>query len=1700
MDDRDFYDNQYASTYKNSSSNQLAPTDPSKYYRYSGFAAGTSDTFTAKLAAKSNCQIQLSLTPEIIPRGPKENGLKVESDAIKLMPQVSGMQGNRTDSSEINVTVTNSMLRNYPGKQGFKYDIVYKGDGFEKRVPVEVIVWNPRYALQVSRNIELYLGPDQSGNYSAQVPLFVRNIGEADIENVNFRVSSSTSRGNVDLRVSPDFPIQFLKKGDSINPPKTLVAQVLRNEKTTPEDIKELDITGVIDGATFSFGPIIVTSHISAAQCLTAVPGNLTFISSVSSQGALAQDITLRNTCAEEARIIGISQPAIGNNIIYLYPQNAIIPRGAEAKFSVRLEKKEDYSGSPQPLYIHAFLPISATPIDSTPVWADIKLGKNVSKGTAATEEIEIPVCEGGANKKVRFPIIASGTNPLCDTAYCDAVQLSNFLANRIEDKVRDAEKQMQNRSATIQKTDCSQADLARGFCTFDGLGVKNETFFVYFSQDNLSPAIVNRSLEGKNSSVKNFRAQFFEGTSGGLYIGGYGKQVFLNNNIRGCGRYAITLNGTVAVQGSGLVPDLMNIVVDVQHDTIDPARQITEQCTARVENLGNFLPRDEGLAANSRLDTWMGIVQAKDRALEDLAGEVAKGLFGSDSRSSAIISGTNTLTLDLGNTEGNIVRIDMDRVQSDNPVNIRATIRGSIGSDEQLQKEIATEAGQALRNIRDTGANINGCIGSDSSYLLIKSNKDLGKVEAKIKDGFLNVQYDNETCQDFNVTSNIKETVNLSARKETNFDGLVDGPIFKKKPASTNAIPTEVITAISTDKLDMKTNRFVGEALICVKGDSQFAQAQGKKIIAEAKRVEGQDKVPKNDKAELRVCGIHPLKFMEKSKTLDATKGENSYYYATFIWKGNPDQILFSDMQKLSAVEQRSKSAEELAKNPNGVKQQDTPEVIAAKKTAGYWYLGACGATSIATSLARPLIGWGLAIINFAADCGIPYIGLVGETDTQIKSVLGFIDTALLKPIKKAFELFTGGLSWLFTGMFKALGVGTNAEALEKARNLEPGSIDATESVIGTFVDTAVVKDTIIASWASVWGDTLTNDTMFAGNSDKDLAINLSKTRTVANNVAETVTENISKNMFGVGVKSLPRPGPAADLMELYLEKISAATDEDLKELIRKSRTFSKGTFGLAQRTTIKQAQDSIIKNALPKAEAELLKDSRYLPALSATRQAGRIVNTFGLKTGDVQNEVLDELKKEIDSAMLKPKETFLNAVPNGTSITRASLGINGIENSYRDSFVDTLEKKLKLTVRTIRGNPAFMTKLRTVRMPIPKPDLSIAGVATFTMNDQSIKAFQDELANLAFEEIKANTHGIPSLDTKFQERLDKKIASPAGKRITEVAKEGVDAAAAKPKFFSGAGQLGFWKNLLKEGAFGLLSNYVGLKFYDFILQGELGKVSGEAKIQARDIPAAAQAAYFGQTFAPIDDSTRSILKYRTYKISVTSNATTGAKEIKLGPAKSIPSNVDAKKYVLDDCVNPGFEDDVGAVLPGLIPEVENVSNFPKPMQATKEMQNFHVKAADSYLKKRANGERYGTLIASAVKDPQTGLNRPEFAAFASTGLNLEAMVAGIGEVKSALGDETLNPQLKGTFMFGCDAKINNITVADVYNNAYCAAKKITQFMATECATKQGDPTCYFSAYNRAAGNESGGILKISDAEFGEVYTAWKNYAWRAS
>jgi hypothetical protein len=1622
MEDRPYYNQIYssgatASNVENAySPNTYNPNIAASYYKYNNFTTSTRDSFTAKLANKPNCQIELQLKPEIISEGKRAEGITIESEEIRLSPQLTDTKGRRTDNDEVIVSATNKIIRNYAGKEKFSFDIIYKTEGFEKSIPVEVYIWNPRFALMVTRNIELFLGPDQQGRYSAQVPLFVRNVGEADIENIDFRVSSTSSRGNVNLSILPPYTIQFLRKGDVIEPPKLLVAQVLRNEKTTLVEQKEIDITGVIDGQTFNFGPVIVTAHVSADQCLIAVPGNVAFFSAKYDSGTLMKPITLKNTCAEEVSVIDITKPLIGNNYLYMAPASIIIPPGTEVQVNLQLDRKSPFDGSPQPIYFLGFLPRSGSPMQSTPVIVDIKLGNIAKKGEAATEIQEINVCESENSKEkkpVRFPIIATGNNPQCDTAYCDAKQLAEYIADRIEQKIMDAEKQINTKSAEISKTNCAQIELAGGYCKFSGLGVKTEQFTVYMSHDNMTPAMLSKALETRKGSARNFLAKPFEGKEIGPYIGGYSRQVWMNGSFRGCGRYTITIDGAVAVQGSRILPELMNIIVDSQNEEGNNSRQTTEQCLPKVQNVMNFLPKDEGLTKTASYETWLGVVNSRDSSLEELSKEIAKSLFGSDQRATQSEASTNNLKLDLSNESDYIVKIRMPPASPNNPVTVEAFIKESIGGDEKLQKEIVKEAAQAIKNLRENV--INGCIGVDESYLKIKATKDIGLIEVKAGKE-IKVQYGTPSCTDFNVLSDIKENAILTAKKATQFDG-VDEPFFIQANSS-----NETITQLKIDKLDQKTNKFIGEAKICVKGNSQIHQAQGKAILGSAKRIENEAKNPKWEQINLQICGIHPLDFMEKIREKQPSK---TPYYATFIWKGKDnDKILISDIAKLNKIESNLKTANQIEKNEIKILNDDPPEVKAAKTKANLVYLGICSITSAITSFLRPTIGRIGALFNIVFDCGIPYAyNQWGDKDI-FKDFTGFVEK-ITKPIVDALKLVYNGASKLLNLLFGAIGVGETTNPNQQLQQIQKAEEQATSNIIEAFVPAQTLKS-IIQSSSKI--------NTRAGIVDRTV---------LAKSIAEEISREVAKNTFdkGIGNRQILIAFEKSLQKDIEIELLG-----EFDEIARENARIDASTFGrhveIPEEEKIKAVQNVIRKVG---------SDKKVLGFYYENRK----YFSYEFLEGENDEEALE--RKFFEEALEESK--LMEKIKLNTDEFPELAGFEqkntSQKNEILNKLIDRIEAKLKRELKIQKLPKELEELLKNELQNIPNDKIVVYDIKNkFTIINNQIERYV-----LYNPEILKDTVGV-SAKEKYEKWIKEQYTKTLNaEKIVKKAKPGWKA------FFTGA------RTLLKEGAFGALANFVGMKFYELSLEESLKNtpLSRGEELNRSGIDVSLL------TIEGEDMGTQEIINYRTYKIIITQ--TPEEKKIIISGPAIIPEGTSIEQ-VLNECNNQNINNEIATVLPGLLPDAHN----PPSIMIRKGIEIKHASMVLNYLKKQESGERIGVIISEAVKDEKTNFK-------SNTDLDLEAMVVSLGVVKSGLGIDKSNK-----YMFGCNLKKQNKEEENIYNNAICAKKKLISYM-NEC---NKDPGCYLDKYNQDNDNQTSNYITINNnEEFNDIYKKWASYAW---
>ncbi len=1463
------------------------------------------------LTIKNKCNLELTLTPEVVASGRRDEQINIELNDVILQPAGREEAGTSQDSQEVRIDVVNGMERNYAGKKVFKYDIFFKSDAVTKSIPLEVVIWDKRFALQVNRNIELWLATVQPGQPPiARVPLFVRNVGEADIENLTFTISAAYARGNVDIKIEPSIPIQTLKKGQSLLPPLWVVATALRTERATLHDVKQIVVKGTIDDRQYDFGPIWVNTHISPPECLQVFPTTVEFHSSRSKEGAMSKEITIKNTCAEDVRIRDVDPKNFGSNWLSLVPASEYLGINQETKAQLILTKREDWFGPPQPAFIKGFLLRSNAWTTAAPINIDIKLGENAEESKVASDAFELEVCEengeeGKREKKlVRFPKIALTNN--CDTAYCDAESLANFLVEKIEDKIRDAKRQVRNYNSEILNSNCDPNITA--YCSFDRLGVKTASYDVYFMNDSLSPAMLRDVINKRSTELKIFRVDFVSyQTEPGSLLGGYGNQIFMNHLVQGCGRYKMRIDGAVRVQGTKLLPDYINILVNFYPEGEEEiegqppeARQLTDQCLPKIQNVMNFLPLDKSYSQANSMESWLGLVESEDRDLDKLGEEFAENLFESKQRFVSSIGGSNGLVLRKGTHEGYIIKLEMERIQGTQPMTIYADIMEASG---EKQAEVTKEAAKAVKELRKNI--IDGCISPNEDYFLIKSAKEIGKIEIEVGDVKLSVKYEREECIDFNILGDVREVVDVKARFKGERQGIYE-PYIKKGDA--------VVTAAELSEKDEERNRFYVSLKLCAKGGRDIQFAQGKKVEINA---ESKANKRRMDSAEalLQVCGIHPYDLLE-----ELAKKEKGDYYATIIWKNPPESITIDDLKKVADILDRAKFAEDIVagrREPGVAGIEADPNRSARMKATLWGYLPACTVTALIIGGIRHL-GLQGAVLNAFLDCWLPagWV-LMSEWDS------------------------TRGIKDWIVDKFKWLGKLIPKSWRKSAEKTVEG-IESGEEKVPEYKELvyAAITEVSIHSAAHGVGATMT-------------ALTPANARAASQTVASNIAKEISRSNYGERFKALRSPRTT----RLIESKLAEEIEDGLMPYTRQG---------------IQRGWDEQLKQASKDALEKVGTDDEIAKALfdeeAILRGGGKEV----MKTA--RGEVVDDImmKANLEDVVSDYGGTVtvreFDDVGGAISSTRADVA-DTIKRQIIDSVGDEgftkLPTKVNRTInniveRSIREDVAGVTVKANYIPGTKKIPANITGYDV-KIDESLLK----RTARKASGTIKSQLDSVVAENPVLKKRVSQKVVRTIGSTADNVIVGGTRRLTGWQKFkrfISSPFKLSFWKSLIKEGLSGAIANGVGLFFYNQVYKGfkgaedpgALGVAGSEGKMVDTDGD--------GNPDAMINITTTDLLlhKYATYHIRVDDSYV--RKDLEFSQIDILPE--DAKKEnIIEKCDDESFKEGVENALPGLLP---NPDTPPTGIDGL-----IHAKYVIAYIKKQ-NGYRYGALIASAVKDSE--------------------------------------------------------------------------------------------------------------------------------
>ncbi len=571
-------------------------------------------------------------------------------------------------------------------------------------------------------------------------------------------------------------------------------------------------------GSGQALGEIYVTIFYSGYNCLSATlssndagAGMWGYILPETG-GQIAKKISITNNCAEPVRVIsatpaGVNQervnqvtmnpllpvnpyygvPGISSSVMLSVPQISISP-GQKVIVPMTVisaipNLKREHFG----VTVNGITEVSQTPISSKPFFINIKTGNLREEEVTKANSTNVNVCgEGEKKQQVMIPKTAalSGT-PNCAENYCDGISAARYIAaavRRISAKAAAAG--YGAAGGTDDKTDCQR----EGACTFEELGMNDETIKLYLQADTLSTGVLQKELNTsalEGASTTPFR-ETIEST--GFIVepmlvessmlkmralAGYDRVVFLDPQIAGCGYYELTITGAFRMSGVNDVA-LRTPILMIRTNSQTP-RLVTKQCQESIVNVSNFNPIDETLDPGKEYGTWLTTIDAEP-ALQDIAKALSKARYKSENR---IAAGNGAkLKLVQGGLSGALA---MMCVSGDERKTITVTVdnsfnKTSVGAKDAFSQQIIKMVGDSLAG--NFGSN---CLVRNGEMFSCVKLTDPGTTGSRkielLNDGKITMVKANgatqQSCVEGTLYSNFPEDLKFSVTPGTELTGI---------------------------------------------------------------------------------------------------------------------------------------------------------------------------------------------------------------------------------------------------------------------------------------------------------------------------------------------------------------------------------------------------------------------------------------------------------------------------------------------------------------------------------------------------------------------------------------------------------------------------------------------------------------------------------------------------------------------------------------------------------------------------------------------------------------------------------------------------------------------------------------------------------------------------------------------------------------
>lgn len=990
-----------------------------------------------ELGLKNNCGIPLEFELKAVPKGHSDSEIEFSTGIIRIA---------KDEIKTINIGVINKIQRNFMAQTTLEYDLFFNSSQLSKSIPVKIILWHEMFALEVSPAIILWLTQSKKGVEAvAAQPLFIRNTGLADIQNLTF-ATQFDKPGNTKIKVTygytPDRGIPELKRGMGLIPPAVIEARTDTSENQ--RIIGNLIVTGTINGREYALRQINVFVNVSSGwSCLEAWSDDMQFYSPTADGHAIDKYLNIVNNCEEPVEIIGVEPDKIGGNEISLVDSGYVLQPETKDTFILRLTKKAETNKKVKLKVVGiGQRSFPAKEIHSMPFEIDIAIGKGSGICGSETEPCKwentttLEYCDKEGTATVYFPKQSSN----CSEGYCDAEQLGKFLAEKIEEEIRKA--QMRISDVKSVENLGAKCNLREEYCSFGALGVSASAFDFYFKNDNLTKEMLQNEM--KKLGAKELQSVYinYGSTEEELYSSAgssFGEHLLLLPSIRGCGRYKAKLIGAVAINGNEIRSNSTSLLIKLEENEEGKIREETPECRNLIQNFMNFLPVDESYTPSTANGSWLGLI-IEDPKIEELQKRFSKTLFKDEEGSRVTTNKENNFIRfhkgDFDQTKG-IVKIGMWKSgSSDAPKQLDVYMTDKFfDAGEEMEKDIAAEAGIIISNLKN-GVIKEGCISENEDYLILGKVESIAKIANlrwKETEEFINLYPNTFSCAKLKMSSKLdapEAEVSWSLVSDELKGVLEEETVFRYPEGEEITNKGEKGFNLSKLRWKEEGNNYEVEFQLCFKATDNPKAAKDSKIKLHVTGLE--DKTLK-----FGVCAISPIEFYKRSQSIK----EKGTWYATVDWKGEPEKVPLQVLRDTYYLDHPEES-------PAGIREKELGE-RKTKGLIGYSIgsLAACGTVSAFTMG----VGIGMladCLINTAVPVGIAAFSSEEQVTTAalngVKNGLKSIGVNVgeAEKIQEGAEMSDSRFFWE-----TQLILGETVTAKETLKQLVPASKEAREA-----------------------------------------------------------------------------------------------------------------------------------------------------------------------------------------------------------------------------------------------------------------------------------------------------------------------------------------------------------------------------------------------------------------------------------------------------------------------------------------------------------------------------------------------------------------------------------------------------------------------------------------------------------------------------